>query len=290
MRVALWSYTKFIMKLAKITKRAIMTTMKTHKKGYKALYLLIILSLLTPAFASASHSWGGYHWYRSINPLSLNLGDNVSSQWDAYLGEASSDWSVSEVIDTTVIKGGTTPRICSAKTGKVEICNASYGNNGWLGIATIWINGLHITKGTVKVNDTYFSKSYYNKPEWKRLVMCQEVGHIFGLSHQDENNYNTPLGSCMDYSSNPVPNQHPNAHDYEQLLSIYSHLDAVLGATSQQSLFGRYAAMNAGDLNVNDLQNEIKELRDQKISSMERKLGSGEKVVTFIYWADNSDN
>ena len=30
----------------------------------------------------------------------------------------------------------------------------------------------------------------------------------------------------MDYTSDPLSNQHPNARDYEELVSIYSHLDS----------------------------------------------------------------
>ena len=32
--------------------------------------------------AEATHSWGEYHWGRTANPLTLKLGDNVSSAWD----------------------------------------------------------------------------------------------------------------------------------------------------------------------------------------------------------------
>lgn len=32
-------------------------------------------------------------------------------------------------------------------------------NNGWLGIASISVNGSHITQGTVKLNDTYFNQA-----------------------------------------------------------------------------------------------------------------------------------
>ena len=49
------------------------------------------------------------------------------------------------------------------------------------------------------------------------MVMCQEVGHDFGLDHQDENFNNPNLGTCMDYTNDPSTNQHPNAHDYEEL-------------------------------------------------------------------------
>jgi len=57
------------------------------------------------------------------------------------------------------------------------------------------------------------------------LVMCQEVGHNFGLGHQDEDFYNPNLNTCMDYTSDPSTNTMPNAHDYEQLVLIYDHTE-----------------------------------------------------------------
>ena len=55
-------------------------------------------------------------------------------------------------------------------------------------------------------------------------MSCQEVGHTLGLDHEDENFNNANLGTCMGYTKSPSTNQHPNKHDYDQLLSIYSHL------------------------------------------------------------------
>src|SRR3989344_3569242 len=86
------------------------------------------------AIASASHSWENYHWARTANPFTLKLGDNVTSAWDSHLGLASSDWNVSEALDTNVVTGGTTAKRCRPTSGRVEVCNAKYGNNGWLGI------------------------------------------------------------------------------------------------------------------------------------------------------------
>ncbi|KXK10914.1 MAG: hypothetical protein UZ22_OP11002000542 [Microgenomates bacterium OLB23] len=57
--------------------------------------------------------------------------------------------------------------------------------------------------------------------------MCQEIGHVLGLDHQDEAFDNTPMGTCMDYSSEPNPNQYPNQHDYDMLASLYSHFDST---------------------------------------------------------------
>ena len=107
---------------------------------------------------------------------------------------------------------------CKPTVGRIEVCNGNYGNNGWLGIAQIWITGgVHITQATTKLNDTYFNTPTYNTPAWRQLVVCQEVGHNFGLGHQDENFDNVNLNTCMDYTSDPASNQHPNNHDYWQL-------------------------------------------------------------------------
>ena len=53
------------------------------------------------------------------------------------------------------------------------------------------------------------------------MVMRQEVGHVFGLAHQDEDFNNPNLGTCMDYTGDPESNQHPNQHDRDQLDTIY---------------------------------------------------------------------
>ncbi|MEO8437602.1 MAG: hypothetical protein ABI562_04025, partial [Chloroflexota bacterium] len=114
------------------------------------LVLGLVGMLAVPAGASASHSWGGYHWARTSNPFTVKLGDNVSSAWDFSLTAASADWTQSVVLNTTVIAGGARNKNCRPTAGRVEVCNAAYGNNGWLGIASISITGgTHITQGSV---------------------------------------------------------------------------------------------------------------------------------------------
>ncbi len=191
--------------------------------------MLVVFGSVAAA-AYATHSWSNYHWARTTNSFTLKLGDNVSTGWDAYLAEASTDWSQSSVLDTAIVSGGTSARRCLPTTGRVEVCNSRYGFNGWLGVASIWISGNHITQGTVKVNDSYFNTAKFHTPPWRRLVMCQEVGHTFGLDHQDENFSNPNLGTCMDYTNDPdgpPSNEHPNSHDYDQLDTIYAHLDSI---------------------------------------------------------------
>jgi hypothetical protein len=118
-----------------------------------------IAAVSAPA-ALANHSWGGYHWARTANPFTVQLGDNVSGLWDGMLVTASSDWTQSSVLDTTIVAGGTRPKPCRATLGRVEVCSARYGNTGWLGVATIWLQSgtTHIVQGTVKNNDYYFGR------------------------------------------------------------------------------------------------------------------------------------
>ena len=219
--------------------------------------------------ALASHSWGNYHWARTSNPFTLKVGDNVDAKWDAYLDGAIADWSASSVLDLTEVAGSARPKNCRPTSGRIEACNARYGNTGWLGIAQIWASGSHITQAVTKVNDTYFNTPTYDTPAWRRLVMCQEIAHDFGLDHQDENFSNANLGSCMDYTSDPdgpPSNEHPNQHDYDQLVTIYSHLDSSTTISSSiTALPGNapplsQASRANGDVYVDDLANGVRRI------------------------------
>src|SRR5215204_3925038 len=110
--------------------------------------LIVTFTLLVfvgvTAVTSARHSWRKFHWGRTSNPLVLKLGDNVSSAWDSSLNLASSDWSLSSVLNTSVVAGSSSAANCNPTLGRVEVCNAAYGTNGWLGIASVWSNGSHI--------------------------------------------------------------------------------------------------------------------------------------------------
>ena len=240
------------------------------------------------SIAGATHSWGGYHWARTANPFTLKLGDNVSSTWDPILATTAGDWSLSSVLDAVVVPG-TNFKNCRPVAGRVEVCAKKYGNNGWLGLASIWISGTHITQGTAKLNDTYFNTSTYNTPAWRNLVMCQEVAHTFGLDHQDEIFNNTNLGTCMDYTNDPdgttygqLSNEHPNAHDYIMLETIYAHL------TDTTTTVGQILPSGKPEIDHNDPGSwgkEIRKSKDGRASLFERDFGGGHKVFTFIFWA-----
>lgn len=252
-----------------------------NKRSFRLVVMFVLIAMLAafPFSAGASHSWGSYHWARTANPLNLKLGDNVSSAWDSYLDTSISDWNQSSVLNLTKVAGGTRPKTCRPTSGRVEVCTANYRNTGWLGIASIWASGNHITQATVKNNDYYFNQSTYNTPAWRNLVMCQEIGHTFGLDHQDENFNNPNLGTCMDYTSNPESNQHPNQHDYQQLEAIYSHLDSTNTASSMPAGFA--------NADVHAVENWGQKVSDNGHTALfVRDFGNGFKIFSFVIWAE----
>jgi hypothetical protein len=192
-----------------------------------ALFSVSAVALSVPSWAA--HSWNDYHWARTTPSFGLTIVNSTTSDWDGYVSAAIGDWSAVEVLNMVEDADGPTSsrvrRQCKGPNGKVRICNLAYGFNGWLGIAGITVdaNG-HITSGYTKLNDSYFNAEYYDKDDWKQSVTCQELGHNVGLGHQDEDFGNTSLLSCMDYQDPPY--EHPNTHDFEQLESIYDHIDA----------------------------------------------------------------
>jgi hypothetical protein len=259
-----------------------------HKRTLRFLCSTSILAAAAiPPAALADHSWGGYHWGRTSNPFTLKVGNNVSNVWQSSFNSMIGDWTKSTVVDLQEVAGSVTnARKCAPTLGRVEVCNYSYGRNGWLGIAQVWASGTHITQGTVKMNDTYYAMASYNKPEWRNLVMCQEVGHTLGLDHQDEAFDNPNLGTCMDYTSSPLGppnNEHPNTHDYDMLKSIYSHLDAA------GTVFSTPPGEAAG--NVPEEWGRLKRTTNGgRTQVFERELGGGHRVFTFVIWAEGHGN
>jgi hypothetical protein len=246
--------------------------------------LVLLLIAAVPIALFANHAWNDYHWARQSNPFTVKLGNNVSSVWTNSLANASSDWSRSTVLDTTVVAGGTRPKNCRPTSGRVEVCSSSYGNTGWLGVAQIWLTtGDHIVQGTVKLNDYYFNQAQYNTSAWRALVTCQEIGHTFGLDHQDTNFNNANLGTCMDYTNDPGTNQHPNQHDYDELGIIYSHVDSFTTIAQTTKL---PAAMSAFDFDEpRQWGRLVKGSRQEGTAQYDLDFGHGNHIATYVTWA-----
>jgi len=196
------------------------------------LVLLVLAVAAVPAFAS--HAWSTYHWSKPGSQITPPVVMNLTGVWPDYAARVMTDWNASTVIESPWTFGAiSNTKRCTSTTGKIEVCNNTYGQNGWLGIAGISLSGGHIVKGYTKLNDTYFKSATYNNPAWRRMVFCQEVGHDYGLGHVNENFNDPNTGSCMDYTNDPArndgagTNEYPNKHDYDQLLIQNGHTDLV---------------------------------------------------------------
>jgi len=252
--------------------------------------LLLSGALAATVFAvglSATHSWGGYHWARTTPQFTLKLGDNLTSaDWKSHLRVTSSDWNSGNTALLTAVVAGTSRKRCSMVAGTAQVCNGTYGNNGWLGLASInIIDGTHITQGSAKLNDTYFNTATYNNPNERKHVMCQEVAHTFGLDHQSTDG--SSQNSCMDYFSNTGANATstasttPNAHDFAQLNSIYSHLDTT--TTVAMTTSPAASASEVGD-DPNSWGQLVSQSANGRSSTYERFERNGSKTLTHVFW------
>ncbi|MSQ98306.1 MAG: hypothetical protein EXR85_03270 [Xanthomonadales bacterium] len=191
--------------------------------------IFVALAITVVSFtAYATHSWSNYHWSRTtpsftLQTLNSTVSAGTGANWPALLSAAASQWSQSTKLDLNVVPYSNAlkdRKRCTAVSGKIRVCNAAYGNNGWLGLASINITSVgHITQGTAKMNDSY-SSTWAGDANEAPHVMCQEVGHTLGLGHTSEDG--STQNTCMDYSNSPTSTA-PNQHDYDQLVTIYGH-------------------------------------------------------------------
>ena len=257
--------------------------------------LLVVLALFVFAtFAvvvTANHSWGGYHWARTSNPFTLKLGNNLSTtNWRSRLTQAANDWNAGNTpVRLTVVTGTAGGSACRMVAGTIQVCNGAYGSNGWLGLASINLRTgtKHITQGTAKMNDTYFNTATYNNVNERQHVMCQEVAHCFGLDHQSTSG--ASLNTCMDYFSNTGANAgstlstKPNQHDFDQLNSIYAHLDS----TSTVGMVASFAATNSDVTDDPESWGYLKsQSKNGRSSVYERYNRDGSTTLTHVFWTE----
>lgn len=291
-----------------------MKTFSPVRLSASALTLLILAGGVS--VAQADHAWGPYHWARTdaiINTdgaFILPVGDNTTGGWQEILGVTINDWANLEgntisttgatvgawtekkVIPQLII--GTGGKGCKTVPGTTQVCNKRYGANGWLGLATIYLSGSHITKGTAKMNDTYFATAKYGTANEKRHVVCQEVAHTFGLGHQDESG--ASLYTCMDYFSNTGSNADnsqstmPNSHDYEQLYLIYNgHTDSSSTvATTASALATQADVAAADDDNPRKWGRLLHQSANGRSSLYEQTLEQGNKIVRHVLWTEET--
>ena len=89
----------------------------------------------------------------------------------------------------------------------------------------------------------------------------------------------------MDYS-NALDNPHPNAHDYAQLETIYSHLDSGLALAPESIDAGPPGFVNADVHAVESWGAKVSESADGRTALYVRDFGNGFQIFTFVFWAE----
>jgi hypothetical protein len=196
----------------------------------RSVALLLTIGASAVASALPTQSWNGYRWGR-VGAITISVGNNYTANWAPFVTTALRQWSVANAISLTSVAGRTTSSACSMVYGSIQLCSGNYGATGWTGYTNVQTSNGYIVQATIRLNDYYFNRAFYNNDAWRAETVCQELGNSLGLddSNRDLNNANT--GSCTDYSRDPsgtlgtngtLANLQPSASDLINLNAIYA--------------------------------------------------------------------
>ena len=148
--------------------------MKTALK--LAVITILLAANLYVGQGALAHNWGSWHWNRGGSTVTINVYNTATYRSES--SAAINEWSGDTILSL--------PQVSSHSD--IHVFDGNYGATGWGGIAEIVnYSGSHITHGHARLN-YYYSYSSLGK----RGVFCQEVGHLFGLTHSND-------GGCMGY-------------------------------------------------------------------------------------------
>ena len=181
------------------------------------LSVLAVVMVLTAGVASATNKWNGYHW--ESNNLALTVVDNTNAPGVFDVVDAVAEWAG---LGTDI-----QPEMALGSSGDVEVVAIRIRPH-YLGLARIWVDEFgHIGKGRVELNSRYLNSLTFD--EWDH-VLCQELGHIWGLGHD-----NVEEGCMASSSFLGLPGYtSPSDHDKVTLNDIYNdHAEPTPDVTTE---------------------------------------------------------
>jgi hypothetical protein len=139
--------------------------------------LVVVNTAMVPATTSM-HRWWQWHWHRS------NLNVWVYGSHVTQTRAAMADWSNNTDINLTEV----------TSHNHISAWGQNFGDTGWGGLASIESSSwdwhcwwwCEVTHAHARFNSFYSGTNNW----WAQGVQCQEIGHTFGLDHDN-------TGGCM---------------------------------------------------------------------------------------------
>jgi hypothetical protein len=105
--------------------------------------------------------------------LTLTLQNALDDTWQTEFDMAVADWQASEALQLTAERVAVDYN-CGRVDGVMVVCNANFGETGWVGINENSILGNVIVSSVAKMNEYYLRNADFDH---RRFTMCHEIGH-----------------------------------------------------------------------------------------------------------------
>ena len=191
-----------------------------RKKILPVAVMFMVGMVVGTSLVYASHAWRcrgkiAYHWASRT----VGVAGPVEETADNSVVRSVQDY-------TSAFNGSTSSQVWDSPNTVINLVGGSnlrlfydsYGQNGWLGLATIFPSNCVIGSASSKLNDSYLRDTARYSQTAIDHVSCQEVGHTFGLNH-NRNDTDTCMNDTVLTAGN-----HINQHDKDQLATIYANI------------------------------------------------------------------
>lgn len=118
-------------------------------------------------------SWDRKYVKPGNGGLHLTLQNALDETWQRPFELAVADWNESPALTLTTQRVAV-DHTCTPVSGVMVVCNANFGETGWVGINENSILGGYIVESVSKMNEFYLRNA---NAAHRRFTMCHEIGH-----------------------------------------------------------------------------------------------------------------